>query len=105
MRLLSLTFSCTYTYTPCSPPLPFPFSSGCKSLYGSIGAGAARGGTGQTASTFVGQAPNACTPVGGFYVLYDESEENRMAEAASKDEDDDRGGRGRGKAKTGAEWR
>lgn len=48
-----------------------------------------------------------CTPVGGFYVLYDEQEENRVAEAGSREDDEDRGIRNskKGSAKTGAEWR
>jgi len=71
---------------------------GCKSLYGSVGAGGNRGGTGP-AGTFVGQAPNACTPVGGFYVLYDEQEEDEVERKAKQEEE---GGRKRSK---GNEWR
>jgi flagellar biosynthesis GTPase FlhF len=60
---------------------------GCKSLYGSVGAGGNRGGAGP-AGTFVGQAPNACTPVGGFYVLYDEQEEDEAERKAKQEEPD-----------------
>ena len=56
------------------------------------------------ASTFVGQAPNACTPVGGFYVLYDESEEARVAAETDRTEEDERG-RKRPPGKASAEWR
>lgn len=57
---------------------------------------------GQT-GTFVGQVPNACIPVGGFYVLYDENEENEELQKQRADDDE----RGRKKAQKGggAEWR
>ena len=83
----------------------YAYYSGCKSLYGTAGAGTGRGGIGQPQSTFVGQAQDSRTSVGGFYTLYDEALETALENSSNKDDDEDRGGRGRRGNKPGAEWR